>query len=489
MQYINIVGTWQNEFDSIMTIEQVDMNTGIFSGTYQSDTGATGKYYVTGFTDTKPDPSVNSQVISFSILWRSFTGGNNETQYWASGFVGQIQLDPHGTPVMTTTYLLQKNTNPADNWGSTVVAPSTFRQKVTAQFKHELKVPEITTSTDGTIHFPLRKGKLSDNGATPWVAQIGIGTPAQALSVMIDTGTDNTWITSDACTTKACQAHGRFDADKSGSYQLIDGTVTEKSFGPWGTMKVIVGADIWQFEGGATSEAMNFELSVYYEGRQFLNLDADGGIAIPGPYWHTSDQNTESLLIQLLKDGKLNYGIASFWTDPQSGEGGCLFGGVDPTRYNPRTLQWIRLQNDYESELNYLWQIPLESLTFDGQSTSANITAFVLDTGSSYFKGPADLINTLRNEATRGGTLPCFVTDASQLSQYPMMTLTIGAQTYTLSPQQYFIQTGVSFWELGIQVLDGMPEGMLLVGSVFLDTVYSIFNLQDKCIGLADRVG
>lgn len=487
MNYIDITGSWVNEFGSTMTIQSVDPNTGIFYGTYQSHTGATGIYHLTGITDISPAPDVNSQTISFSISWRSFQGTNDESQYWVSAFSGQVQRSPAGIPMITSTYLLQHNTNPADNWGSTIVATSIFKPKTSAKQQIQSQVSALKSSTN-SISFPLRKGKITDNGATPWVAAVGIGTPAQTLSLMIDTGTDNTWVTSAACTTTACQAHERFNADKSSSFSQITTTPTEKDFGPWGKMWVVIGEDVWHFPNTDVTEAMNFELSVDYSGRQFADLVADGGIAIPGPYWHTSDKNTESLMVQLLKDGKLGYAAAAFWTDPQTGQGGCTFGAVEPDKYAPNTLQWISLQNDYDSPLNYLWQIPLQSLTFDGTPTQAQISAFVLDTGSSYFKGPQDLINTLRYEATRNGTLPTFVTNYEALSAYPNMVLSLGSQQYELKPEQYFLQTGVSYWEIGIQVLDGMPEGMLLVGSMFLDTVYSIFDLQASCIGLARRV-
>lgn len=127
MNYINLKGKWENEFGSIMDITQTDSKTGIFSGNYQSDTGATGIYYFTGITDIAPDPNTNSQTISFSVSWRSFEGDNDESKYWTSAFAGQVQIIDK-QQVISTTYLLQKNSPPADNWGATIVASSTFRR-------------------------------------------------------------------------------------------------------------------------------------------------------------------------------------------------------------------------------------------------------------------------------------------------------------------------------------------------------------------------
>ena len=126
MESNGILGVWKNEFGSVMNITEYNNMTGIFSGTYKSDTGATGEYYVTGIADTHPDPSINSQTVSFSISWRAI--GPNPPEdgvHWVSAFSGQLQ-DINGIDTITSTYLLQHNTNPADNWGSTVVATATF---------------------------------------------------------------------------------------------------------------------------------------------------------------------------------------------------------------------------------------------------------------------------------------------------------------------------------------------------------------------------
>lgn len=125
MNFTNLCGTWINQFGSLMTISYCNPYTGVLSGTYASSTGATGVYRLIGITDKSPDPNVNSQTISFSVSWRSISGPNDDTQYWVSAFAGQYQII-NNVPTITTSYLLQHNTNPADNWGSTIIDKSTF---------------------------------------------------------------------------------------------------------------------------------------------------------------------------------------------------------------------------------------------------------------------------------------------------------------------------------------------------------------------------
>ncbi|WP_086047884.1 avidin/streptavidin family protein [Hugenholtzia roseola] len=499
MQYTSLVGTWQNEFGSLMTITYQNPDSGYIIGTYSSHTGATGVYYVIGITDIAPDPNVNSQTVAFSVSWRNTVGPTESGANWVSAFAGQVQVQADGSLAIATTYLLQENTNPADNWSSTIVAPSTFRKisdevSLEASWSRNKKYADVKDLAQmQKIAFGLQMGSLSDNGATPWYAQIGLGTPAQDLKFMLDTGTDNTWITSTACTTAACLAHNRYNPQASSTFKVIDPNPTQKSFGPWGTMTVIIGEDIFTLEQidtylgrniVTTNEQMNFEVTTFYNGYQFQQLACDGGIAIPSPYWK-SDGRTEALMIQLYKDAKISYLCASFYTNKAEQLGECLFGGIDIDKFNINTLQWLSLKQVQTVGLEYLWDIQLTNFLVNGFPVQAGITDFVLDTGSSYFKGPQDLIQILINAVTYNGELPTYVTSESALSQYPTIGLQIGSQTYYLQPQDYFLQLSPQYWELGIQVLDGMPEGMLLVGSVFLDTVYSIFDFQNPSIGLA----
>lgn len=54
---------------------------------------------------------------------------------------------------------------------------------------------------------------------TQYVGRIGVGTPAQMLNVIFDTGSSNLWLTSSACLSAECRSHPSFDAQQSSSYR------------------------------------------------------------------------------------------------------------------------------------------------------------------------------------------------------------------------------------------------------------------------------
>lgn len=336
---------------------------------------------------------------------------------------------------------------------------------------------QLPTTETSHVRFDLLRGAVGDNGATPWTAESGLGTPAQRLRYMLDTGTMNTWITSAACATDACAAHQRFDPDRSTTYRSGGEAPKNVSFGPWGTMTVELGADVMVLSGDSgvasasltTRERLWIYLATHYSGSQFAQLDCDGGLAIPA----VDCARPTALLQQLYREAHIAAPLASFYFDARRGVGQCLMGAVDPGRYDPATLNPLPLQ-PLTGELDYLWNVPLASLTC-GSAEVTRDAALVLDTGSSRFKGGKAIIERFLNAVTDNGHLPTTVSDASQLDQYPEISLTLGRQTYRLTPRQYFLQVAASRWELGVHHLEGLPDEMLLVGSVFLDTVYSVF--------------
>ena len=93
---MNVNGAWVNVFGSVVSLVQLDG--GVVVGTYTSTTGASGSYWVIGFTDPNPPSNGHGQSLSFTILWRSFDGGTPDPSWhYVSGFSGQM-LMIDGTP-------------------------------------------------------------------------------------------------------------------------------------------------------------------------------------------------------------------------------------------------------------------------------------------------------------------------------------------------------------------------------------------------------
>ncbi len=476
------IGKWINEFGSIMTITSAE--NGVLSGTYGSHTGATGNYTVVGAYDTQPDGI--SQTLAFAISWRDNSAPYDPSFHWVSAFSGQLQ-SINGTPTITTTYLLQKNTTSSTNWESTIVATATF-VPYTSEYPVVPEEKALQAGTTPCVGFKLTKGQLTDNGATPWFAMLPIGTPQQHLKVMVDTGTTHTWVTSDLCNTDACNLHNKFNPQASTSFTLIDKGSLTIDFGPWGQMDVELGSDyLWLDSANVElAQSMAFYLATNYQGQQFSELACDGGLSIPCLLPAGIDSG--EILPLLKSEGIIQFAVASFYMDSSAESGSALLGAVDSTQYcgTLNVVQTIRY-----NPIPYLWVVNLNSLSCQNKTILSNIN-FALDTGSSRFKGDANYIQKLISAVTLNGQLPSTQPLGNpDFSQYPPINLNINGVNYELTPRHYFIPKDESVLELAFHVMDGL-EGLLLVGSVFLETVYSVFYYETlvagvQAIGLGKR--
>src|SRR5438552_12393293 len=69
------------------------------------------------------------------------------------------------------------------------------------------------------LRFAVQRGLYQDNGASPWYAPIGVGTPPQTLKFALDTGSNFIWAMSKLCDN--CGGTGRtlFDPSSSSTFR------------------------------------------------------------------------------------------------------------------------------------------------------------------------------------------------------------------------------------------------------------------------------
>jgi hypothetical protein len=329
-----------------------------------------------------------------------------------------------------------------------------------------------------------------DNGATAWFTEdIGLGTPEQSvLKFMIDTGTKNSWITSTYCNTDAASSHSKFDTEKSTSFKFIHDK-EEINFGAWGKMIIRQGNDVIHLPD-KKNFPINIDVSLSYTGIQFMELIADGGIGIPA---HTPKQtdNSTLLLNELKFRNIIDDAIVSFWYNRKKLEGEVMWGGINLEKINPKSINTVNLI-DFPNDLE-CWLINLDSLNsvFPDGSTKNILTnvAFALDTGSSQFKGDENYINQCKAVITKDGLFPEKIISPQKITDYdyPTLELNINGKKYPLSPEKYFIQVSATEWHLAFQYLADC-EHEFLVGTTFLESIYTAFDFDNRCIILAEPI-
>lgn len=341
----------------------------------------------------------------------------------------------------------------------------------------------------------LHKGDITNNGATPWFTKVYLGSNNQPLKLMIDTGTTHTWVTSQWCKTTACNAHSKFNCRESESFKPIGDHTNPVNidFGPWGQLLGYLGRDTLRC-AGLILHRLRFYLATYYAGEQFEELVCDGGISIPsvtppetaGNF--NSDNNSFSDSSEILNLLSIEQEIQrvvtfAFGCGKKENEGMCAFGECQVQR-EANELSLINT-----GTYCTLWTVCLDSIRYGRDEMLCNIN-FILDTGSSRFKGDPKLISAIVDKVCLAGKLPQVLTDQSQLQEYDVITLVLNGCNYRLFPEQYFlkIRVGENEWEwhLAFHPMSGM-EGYLLVGSVFLDSVISRFDYDKRKVTLYKR--
>ena len=333
--------------------------------------------------------------------------------------------------------------------------------------------------------FPLKKGPLMDNGATPWYATLSLGTPSQTMTVMMDTGTANTWVTSSLCTTEACSTKQyKYDPTLSTTHREVSGSTWQHNdLGTWGEFESLSGRDYMSFSDparGGIDLWIKFLSAILKDASGSTNwkdLDMCGGVGFPVIFDQPDKPNkAESLLPLMLNQGLISNQLVSFWIDGHNG--GCIVGGTDPSKYDANTINELPLTS-VADKLN-LWTVKLEQMYRNSAPLLDRPVNLALDTGSSRFKGSPALIEYLIDRITTkpdGEKLPTTFSDPSLVQEFPYLTLEINSHRYTLQPEDYIWKVENSgLFSLQFHPLDLGDKHTILVGSVFLDHVYSVFQ-------------
>lgn len=345
------------------------------------------------------------------------------------------------------------------------------------------------------IVLPLYRGPFQSNGATPWYCELGIGTPAQPLKICFDTGASFNWITSSLCAEDSCKhyADARFNIAKSSSFEWISQQRESVAFGPWGTVSVESGRDKLWLSLAETSNVLpsDFYLTQEYSGTQFEELDWDGGIGLPSGMQsdiatqpdqsqsfkqHScadANQPSTNFFMQLIQVGLVSADMPymTFVTDAKSkkqAHGSVGFGVLD-TSY-ASSLEYVYMSwCCYQKEASYLWSTSGAKVCVDGTRIASDLF-FTLDSGSSQFKGDNAILTQLFNLTCDHDPVVSISLHNSAGEEYAVFE--IPSDIYRCE-----IEEGEKKGEC-LSQFQGLAgaDAMLLVGSVMMDHLYTVYE-------------
>ncbi|KAA8909703.1 hypothetical protein TRICI_004412 [Trichomonascus ciferrii] len=215
-----------------------------------------------------------------------------------------------------------------------------------------------------------------------YVTNISIGTPGQDLEVGFDTGSPYLWVYGPNDTFEDAK---QFYPEKSDSFEPIDKNFTIQYGagmfqGKWGSDDVHVGDYV----------AEDFPFGVI---EQFHTTAGVPGLIGIGPGPNLTNETYSNVPEAFYQNNVTESPIFSVYLDANSDNGGVIFGGHDPTKYEKPIYQYEIVSNS-QTMPTYYYQVRLDSLALNGEDYKVS-NVVVLDTGSPFCQLPPGFVEKL----------------------------------------------------------------------------------------------
>ncbi|KIM39982.1 hypothetical protein M413DRAFT_19672 [Hebeloma cylindrosporum] len=322
-----------------------------------------------------------------------------------------------------------------------------------------------------------------------YLATVQIGTPPRDFSILMDSGSADFWVGAENCQSDAgggCGNHKFLGAQSSSSFQDT-GAPFSVTYGTGQVSGNIIKDNIAiaglaldaQTFGVATSESVDFSSNT-------TPFDGLMGLAQATISQQRTPTPVDSLATAgLIPDSIVSFKISRLADNLNDGE--ITFGGLDDTKFDPKTLITVPNVNQQG-----FWEAALDAATVDGTDTGLTGRTAILDTGTTLLVVPAADAVTLhkqiqgaQSDGQGGFTIPC-TTNAS-------VALTFGGQEFTIDPRDMAFQPVDPNNPQG-DCISGITSGSVggakewLVGDVFLKNAYFSTDTSKNTVSLAKLV-
>ncbi|KAI9206936.1 aspartic peptidase domain-containing protein [Polychytrium aggregatum] len=342
-------------------------------------------------------------------------------------------------------------------------------------------------------------GQTLVGDGSSYTTQISLGTPGQAFTVILDTGSATLWLTSKQA--PQTQAHS-FDSSQSSTFASVpNGDGLTVAYGT-GSVSGSLGQDNFAV-GNIVATKQAFLLASQFDSAgamaSLLNSGArwDGiwGLAFPSlatassggvrpipPYFNMMQQN-------LLKTP-----VFAFWLETNSpsgtGDGEFVLGGCNPNHFSGKLSCMSVLPSS--SGTNDHWRVAMSGISVGSSSVSipSGNSLAILDTGSSVMAFPdpifQSMVQALNVPLQNSGGIS--VVSCSAVGSLPPITFNLGGGSFTLQGSDYVIQSGSTCY-LGFVSSGSIAAPEAILGDPFLRRFYSVYDPSNLVVGLAASSG
>ncbi|KAI0305956.1 acid protease [Multifurca ochricompacta] len=313
---------------------------------------------------------------------------------------------------------------------------------------------------------------LTDYNAELWYGEITVGTPAKTYTVDFDTGSSDLFLPASTCDS-TCSGHTLYNPKSSSTAKDLSKTFS-LSYGDGSTVSGEQYTDTVTLAGyTATKQALG-AANTYSTGFQSSQFPADGLLGMG--YQSLSRYKAPPVFQSLVAQGKVSQSVFGFYFAQQNSE--LYIGGTNSAHYSG-SFTYVPVTTQVKSDTE-VWMLSSDNGVIQSYWQTA-----IIDTGTTQIVGDTSSVQAIYQQipgsadAGQGTwTIPCdFNTPVS---------LTFGGQEFTVSPQTFNLgpeSSGSSTCVGGIGALDNL--GFWIVGDVFLQNVYTAFDLGQNQVGFA----
>ncbi|VDC02585.1 unnamed protein product [Peniophora sp. CBMAI 1063] len=339
--------------------------------------------------------------------------------------------------------------------------------------KHPLDSGNRRPSRRATGGDPL----TDDDDGSLWQGPISVGSPAKGFTVDFDTGSSDLFLPGVDCLL-TCLGHTLYNP---GASRVSTNTRQRFSlaFGDGSTVQGTVFTDTVTVAGlSATGQAVG-ESSQYSTGFEKQNFPPDGLMGMG--FQQISVFNEPPFFQTLVNQGTV--------TSPEFGvklstSGSELFlGGADTSLFTGS------LTSVPVTTVGF-WQVTMDSINAAGKAAGSNLDS-IIDTGTTLVIGDMNTVAALYAEIpgsadaseTAGPGFFTFPCDTD-----PEVSLTFGGKSFPISLDTFnlgLLTEGGDDCVGGVMGASGLPADFI-VGDVFLQNVYTVFNVGNTTVSFAD---
>ncbi|WWD21491.1 hypothetical protein CI109_105977 [Kwoniella shandongensis] len=330
---------------------------------------------------------------------------------------------------------------------------------------------------------------------TSYSASLSVGTPAQTMDVVLDTGSSDLWVASDKCTTSACDSMETYNSGSSSTSANMTSSFSIE-YGSGQAAGTLV-QDLVTLGGYSVAEQTFASCDDVSSGLLSSGVSGIMGLSWQAlayskatPWWLTLAQSStwnQKLFAFYLGRYRNVAGASSLESDG----GRATFGYLDSSLYSG-SVTYVAVGSNAQ-----YWQIPIDSISMQGSSISLGGSKMAaIDTGTTLIGGPESIIASIYAAIPGSKRMtgsyasyyeyPC-TTSVNFEIKFGGFNIKVTDQDFNLG--KYSSDTSMCTGAAYVQSLSSSSPVQWIVGDAVLKNTYTVFRYSPAAVGFANLAG